>query len=74
MSTDTAALLDSDKTGVLTDLPEQCSVYYWGRHILSGVGEPQQLLLVLPDSLACRLALQECELRVEATKAAGIWT
>ncbi len=74
MSTDTAALLDSDKTGVLTDLPEQCSVYYWGRHILSGVGEPQQLLLVLPDSLACRLALQECELRVEATKTPGIWT
>ncbi len=69
MTTDTAAVLDLDKTG----LPEQCGMYYWGRHLLSGVGEPQQLLLVLSDSLKCRLALQECEPRVDATKAPGIW-
>jgi hypothetical protein len=72
MSTTTAALLDPDGSGVLKDLPEDCGVYYMGKHVLSGVGEPLDLLLVLPEILRCRLALQQADLRSDAVKVPGI--
>ncbi len=74
MNTSTAALLDLDGSGVLKDLPDDCGVYYMGKHVLQGSSEPLDLLLVLPESLRCRLALQQADLRSEAIKVPGILT
>ncbi len=69
-----SALLDSDGSGVLKDLPDDCGVCYMGKHVLSGAGEPLDLLLVLPEPLRCRLALQQADLRSQAVKVPGILT
>lgn len=72
ISSRAAALLDLEGTGLLAGLPAGSSVYDMGQHTLTGVEAPQELLIALPDSLQCRLSVQQAPLRTAAVCMPGI--
>ncbi len=77
INTSTLALLSDgqeSESDELKGLPSKCGLYYQGKYVLSGVAEPQCLVLILPDTLRCRLGLQQEPLRTQAMRALGVWS